>query len=92
MDQKEKGTVRILKSLANPRRLEIILHLKKHRALNVSSVAEKLDLSVRSTSKHLAHLENAGLASRRQQSREVYYTLSPEIPSEVIALFARMSE
>lgn len=88
----KRKLVKILKSLSNPRRLQIVLHLKKYRSLNVSAVAEKLDLSFRSTSKHLANLENVGLVDRKHQSREVHYCLSSNIPSEIIGLFARMSE
>ena len=82
MNQAEKGTIKILKSLANPRRLQIVLLLKKQRNLNVAAVAERLDLSFRSTSKHLLNLEGAGLIERKHQSREVFYLLSPEFLSE----------
>lgn len=90
MDQKK--LVKILKALANPRRLRIILLLKRHRNANVSFVAEKLDLSFRSTSKHLLKLEEAGLIERRQQSRDVFYQLSSELSDDVRGLFVRMSE
>lgn len=92
MDQEEKRIVKILRSLANPRRLQIILLLKKHRSLNVAAVAGKLDLSFRSTSKHLLNLESAGLIERKHQSREVFYLLSSEFKKLIVDTFARMSE
>ena len=88
----EKQLVKILKALANPRRFAILINLRKHKALNVSAVAEKIDLSFRSTSKHLAKLEEAGLVERKHQSREAFYALAPKIITEVIDSFARMSE
>jgi DNA-binding transcriptional ArsR family regulator len=88
----EKQLVKILKALANPRRFEILINLKKHRSLNVSAIAEKIDLSFRSTSKHLLKLEDAGLVERRHQSREVFYVLTPKIIRNIIGSFARMSE
>lgn len=90
----QKQFVAVLKSLANPRRLQIINHLKTKGALNVSAVAEKIDLSHRSTSKHLLNLENVGLVVRKHQSRDVFYKFNPEISpvlTDVIGLFARMS-
>ncbi len=87
----QKQLVRILKSLANPRRMQILLFLRKHRSLNVSTIAEKLDLSFRSTSRHLQHLKDAGVIDHKQDSTSVFYSLSSEIPTEVIGLFARIS-
>jgi|GEM_PF-498270 len=91
----EKKIVKLLKALANPRRFRIILVLQKHRILNVSGVAEKINLSYRSTSKHLAKLEEAGLVGRAHQSRDVFYELSAGVSSRAISFidsFARMSE
>ncbi len=91
----QKQFILVLKSLANPRRLQIVTHLKKRGALNVSVVAQTIDLSHRSTSKHLLNLENAGLVIRKQQSRDVFYQFNSEVfpaIADVIGLFARMSE
>ncbi len=84
--------IKVFKALANHRRIETLLHLKKYRALNVSGVAEKLDLSMRSTSKHLLKLEEAGLIKRTPRSRDVYYSLADGYVKNVIGMFARMSE
>lgn len=86
-----KKAAKILRALGNPRRMQIVLHLKKDKALNVSAIAQKLNLSFRSTSRHLHHLENAGLVDRNQSGTSVFYFLSSEIPPEVMGLFARIS-
>ena len=88
----EKQLMKILKALANPRRFAILANLKKNRALNVSAIAEKIDLSFRSTSKHLLKLEDVVLVERKHQSREVFYILAPKIITDVITSFVRMSE
>lgn len=88
----EKELVKILKALANPRRFAILVSLKKSRVLNVSSIADKIGLSFRSTSKHLLKLEDAGLVERKHQGREVFYVLTPKILKDIIGSFARMSE
>lgn len=84
--------VKILKALANPRRLGIITNLAKYKTLNVSGVAEKLDLSIRSTSKHLLKLEEVGIVERTHRSRDVFYRLANNKAIDVIGSFARMSE
>ncbi|MEK7192491.1 MAG: metalloregulator ArsR/SmtB family transcription factor [Patescibacteria group bacterium] len=87
--------MKIIKAMANPKRMEIVLHLEKRRVLNVSEVSEKLDLSFKSTSKHLHKLEEAGLIGRKKRMNMVYYFLSADLSKEVrdvINLFARIGE
>ncbi len=91
----QKQIIAVLKSLANPRRLQIITYLKKKESSNVYAIARKIELSHRSTSKHLLNLENAGLVSRKQRSRDVFYQLNSGISPVIISIidsFARMSE
>ncbi len=53
---------------------------------------QKIDLSFRSTSRHLQHLVSADLVMRKQQSQLVFYSLSPDIPKVINDIFARISE
>ena len=50
---KEKEMERVLKALANRRRLAMVSFLKKKKEASVGDVAEALRLSVKATSKHL---------------------------------------
>jgi len=67
---------KILKILANKRRLAIICYLKKKSEARVGDVAEAINLSLTSTSKHLMKLFNADIVDRNQKSLEVWYKLS----------------
>lgn len=87
----KKQLIKILRSIGNPRRLEIILYLKKYGTLNVGGIAEKLDLSFRSTSRHLQSLASADLVIRKQQSQTVFYSLSSEIPKVIENIFVRIN-
>lgn len=71
-----KELERTLKALANKRRLAIIRLLKRNKEASVSEIAETIDLSFRSTSRHLAILFSANIVDKRQQSIEVYYRLA----------------
>ena len=71
-----KELEKTLKALANRRRLAIIHYLKKNKEAIVTELAEAINLSFRSTSRHLAILFAAGVLEKRQQSTEVYYFLA----------------
>ncbi|MBI4138665.1 winged helix-turn-helix transcriptional regulator [Candidatus Uhrbacteria bacterium] len=68
-------TERILKALANQRRLTILQKLKD-RELSVAEIAASIKLSFRSTSKHLHVLARADILDRRQKSLTVFYRIS----------------
>ena len=67
---------KILKAVANARRLKILSFLKKNREATVGAVAEQIKLSFKSTSRHLALLYSAGILDKEQRGIEVYYSLS----------------
>lgn len=67
---------RILKALANQRRLALLAYLKAHHEANVTELAEAIRLSVKATSKHLRILAAADLVDRRQVSLVALYSLS----------------
>lgn len=66
---------RLLKALANRRRLQVIRYLARTREATVAGIAEYLKLSLKATSKHLQLLMQADILDRRQQSLFVYYRL-----------------
>lgn len=78
-----KELERLLKALANKRRLAILRSLKKNGEANVMEVVYVIKLSAKSTSRHLAVLFSAGLVDRRQQSLEVYYWCTPAVPTPI---------
>lgn len=67
---------RILKALANQRRLAILKHLKENREAPVAEIAEEINLSFKATSKHLGVLSAADIVEKEQRSLQMFYCLS----------------
>jgi DNA-binding transcriptional ArsR family regulator len=65
----------VLKTLASPRRLEL-LHQLAEAPLSVGQLAHALDLSQPNVSQHLAVLRSAGLVEAERDGREVRYRLA----------------
>ncbi len=72
---KTNNLEKILKALASRRRLAIIDYLDRKKIATVSDIAEKIDLSFRSTSKHLAILSAIDLVVKTQRGTYCYYRL-----------------
>jgi len=66
---------KVYKALANRRRLAIIDYLAKSQKASVGDIADHINLSMTSTSKHLQILKNAGFVESRQIQLEQYYSL-----------------
>ena len=75
-----KELERILKALANRRRLAIIKLLKNRKEASVTEIAERIRLSFKATSKHLAVLTSADLLEKEQRSVQMFFSISPTIP------------
>ena len=85
---KEKEIERILKALANKRRLAIIKHLRNNRRASVGDIAEAIKLSFKATSKHLVILDHVDLVEKEQVGLTVIYFLSKEGRSVVGTLLS----
>ena len=85
---KEKEIERILKALANKRRLAIIKYLRNNRRASVGDIAEAIKLSFKATSKHLIMLDHVDLVEKEQIGLTVIYFLSKEGRSVVGTLLA----
>ena len=67
--------VEVLKTLASPRRLEI-LHALSQGPIEVGGLARRLGATQPNVSQHLAVLRSAGLVDAERDGREVRYRLS----------------
>ena len=76
---------KLLKALANYRRLLIIKALKQKTRLNVGQVARMIELSFRATSRHLNNLYKQGVVIRQQKNLNMYYSLAQK-PNKIIDL------
>jgi len=77
MDEKELE--KILKALANRRRLLMLKILKKRKRISMGNMAKEIKLSFRSTSKHFSIFYAIGLVEKEQDGLTVYYSLSPKL-------------
>ena len=81
----EKEIERVMKALANRRRLAILRFLsggdKKGRKASVGDIADEIKLSFKATSKHLSVLSSADIVDREQRSLQMFYYLSSNLPA-----------
>jgi DNA-binding transcriptional ArsR family regulator len=69
----------VLKTLANPRRLEMV-HLLADEPMSVGRLAERLALAQPNVSQHLALMRAAGVVEAERDGREIRYRLAdPDI-------------
>lgn len=79
MDEVYTLQAEVLKTLSNPKRLEII-HLLANGPLEVGRLAEALGITQPNVSQHLAIMRSAGVVEAERDGREVRYRLSdPDI-------------
>ena len=71
-----KDLEKVLKALANRRRLAILAYLKKHKEAPVADIAGEINLSFKSTSKHLGILAAVDIVEKEQRSLQMFYRLS----------------
>ncbi|MDP4001654.1 MAG: metalloregulator ArsR/SmtB family transcription factor [bacterium] len=76
---KDKELERILKALANRRRLLILRFLKTGRESPVGDIANHINLSFKATSKHLSVLLAARLVDRDQTGTKMFYRIADNI-------------
>ena len=79
MDEVYKIQAEVLKTLSNPRRLEM-LHLLADGPREVGRLAEEMGISQPNVSQHLALMRAVGLVDAERDGREVRYRLAdPDI-------------
>lgn len=81
---------KILKALANRRRLFILSYLKRNSEAHVGRIARELKLSFRATSRHLVQLERAGVLEKDQRNKEVFYRLAKHRDELIHQLLAKL--
>ena len=87
-NQNMKDLEKVLKALANERRLKIIKILKRSPELSVGEVAEEIGLSFRSTSRHLTLLYRAGVLEQERRANLVEYKIASPVPQVLGKIFS----
>ena len=83
MQQHAGDAAKLLKALANERRLQVLCLLADGER-SVGEVNELLDLSQSALSQHLAVLREEGLVVTRREAQTIRYSLAPGPAGEVI--------
>ncbi|OGI94419.1 hypothetical protein A3A03_03955 [Candidatus Nomurabacteria bacterium RIFCSPLOWO2_01_FULL_40_18] len=71
-----RETEKILKALANHRRLSIAKYLNKVGSASVGEIAGEIKLSFKATSKHLGIMRAADILDREQINLTMIYSLN----------------
>ena len=66
---------KIYKALAHNGRLQMVRYLKGMKYASVTTVSNTLSMSVKTTSKHLQILSEAGIISSERHGVQVYYAI-----------------
>jgi DNA-binding transcriptional ArsR family regulator len=80
MSSNEKELERVLKAMANKRRLAMLKHIKKTKEAAVGEIASAIKLSFKATSRHLALLASADVLEREQRNIYMFYRLAANLP------------
>ena len=81
---------RIIKGVANHRRLQILELLKKEPELSVQEISDKLKSEMKNISAHINKMAIAGLLIKRSDSKSIRHKLTKR--GIIILKFVRMLE
>lgn len=90
MELKPREVERILKGVANHRRVEILALLSQKPELSVEEVSEKLRIGYQNASDHIRKMAIAGLVMKRSDGAAVRHKLTKR--GEVMLVFCKRLE
>lgn len=77
---------RMLRLLANEKRLLILCTLVARGEVNVSDLASEVELGMSALSQHLAKLREDGLVEARKESQMVFYRVSNPDAAKILGV------
>lgn len=83
---KAEEAARLLRLLANEKRLLLLCHMVAEGEMGVGALAEAVGLSQPALSQHLALLREDGLVATRKEAQAVFYRLADTKAARVLAL------
>jgi len=86
LEEKAGEAARLLRLLANERRLLVLCHLVAEGEMAVGALAEAVGLSQPALSQHLALLRQDGLLATRREAQTIFYRLADPKAARVLAL------
>ena len=75
-EAKAGDVAELLKTLGNQRRLMVLCKLVEHGEMNVTDLAEAVNLSQSALSQHLAKMREEGLVAFRRESQTLWYRIA----------------
>jgi ArsR family transcriptional regulator len=85
LEARASEVVRILRSLANERRLMIVCKLVECGEVNVGRLADVVGLSQSALSQHLAKLREDGVVATRRESQTIWYRIEDARVAQLLA-------
>ena len=85
LQDKAADAARLLRLLANEKRLLILCLLVARGEMDVTSLAREVELSQSALSQHLAKLREDGLVAFRRESQTIHYRLEDPRAARVLA-------
>lgn len=77
---------RLLKLLANEKRLHILCELANHGEMSVTALSEAIDLGQSALSQHLAKMRAEGLLAFRRDAQTLYYFVANDDAGRILML------
>ena len=74
----------VLKAVAHPLRIKIILMLHENKELNVSTIYKNLNAEQSLISHHLINMRDKGILDIRRSGKNIYYFLVDKSVADVI--------
>lgn len=87
-----KKIEKTFKALANQKRLEVLIFLHKNKNASVGEIADKIKISIKSTSKHLFTLYHADFLWRERVHGLTVYSLNDnmgDVEKSLLAIFRK---
>jgi DNA-binding transcriptional ArsR family regulator len=78
--KEERDLERLLKALANRRRIAILRFLKSTRIASVGDISSEIKVSLKATSKHLNQLAATHIIQKEQRGPHMLCSLAPDLP------------
>ncbi|CAH2601983.1 Transcriptional activator HlyU [Rhodovastum atsumiense] len=86
LEAKAAEAARLLRLLANERRLLVLCHLVGAGEMTVGALADVVGLSQSALSQHLARLRADGLVATRKEAQTVFYRLADRKAAQVLTV------
>ncbi|UFH52590.1 metalloregulator ArsR/SmtB family transcription factor [Spirosoma sp. KNUC1025] len=91
-DVKVGKTAALLKSIAHPIRLRILLALTKKSGITVSALQGQLQVELTQLSRYLKLMAGQGILRRRRKGNEIYYSIANDALQKALTVFIAQQE